>query len=305
MKMLRREAKPCKISKRENRNFFLFTGIAIIGFLLFYIYPICRTFYLSLTDTRIATGSSEFVGFKNYIQALTKDKVFWGAVKSSLIYCLVTGPLILVLALITALLLNTKIRGLGFFRTCFFIPCIIPTFAVVAAFKGFFHPSSGVINMLLEKIGIEGPGWYLNSETALMTMIIMSAWGFGVKMIIFLAGLQEVPQSLYEAADLDGANAWQRFRYITFPAISQVFLFNVVMTTIDCFKSFNLAFLLGNGEGFPANSTLLFPVYLYNTAFKTPFKLGYASALSWLFFIIIMVFTIINFALSKFYASDD
>ena len=300
-----KENRPSKLVRQENRYFFMFTGIAILGFLLFYIYPICRTFYLSLTDTKIATGSSEYIGFKNYVQALTKDKVFWGAVSNSLIYCLVPGPLILLLALVTALLLNSKIRGIGFFRTCFFIPCIIPTFAVVAAFKGFFHPSSGVINMLLGKLGIEGPGWYLSSKTALITMIIMSAWGFGVKMIIFLAGLQEVPQALYEAADLDGANRWQKFRYITFPAISQVFLFNVTMTTIDCFKSFNLAYLLGNGEGFPANSTLLFPVYLYNTAFKTPFKLGYGSALSWLFFIIIMVFTIINFALSKFYATDD
>ncbi|WP_343247288.1 sugar ABC transporter permease [Diplocloster hominis] len=293
------------LAKRERRYFFAFTGIALIGFLIFYVYPIGRTFYLSLTNTRIGSSGTEFVGLGNYIDVLTKDKLFLKAVKQSLIYALTTGPLILLLALLTALLLNAKIRARGVFRTIFFIPCIIPTFAVAAAFKGLFHPSSGVVNMILDYFGIEGPGWYMSSKTALLTLVIVSAWGFGVKMIIFLAGLQEVPESLYEVARLDGAGRFQQFWHVTFPEISHVFFFNVVMTTIDCFKSFNIAYFMGNGEGYPANSTLLFPIYLYNTAFKTPFKLGYASTLSWLFFMIILGFTVINFGLKKFYVSDD
>ncbi len=300
----RKEPRTIRQSAWERRNFFLFSGIAMIGFLIFTIYPIIRTFYLSLTNTRIG-ANTDFVGLDNYIRALTKDKIFWKAVKQSLIYSFTAGPLILILALLAALLLNTKIKGMGAFRTIFFIPCIIPSFAVAAAFKGLLNPSTGVVNSVLAWFGIEGPDWYMSSKTALLTLIIVTAWGFGVKMIIFLAGLQDVPASLYEVAELDGASKWKQFWHVTFPEISRVFFFNVVMTTIDCFKSFNISYLMGNGEGYPANSTLLFPVYLYNTAFKTPFKLGYASALSWLFFLLILVFTALNFFMKKFYVSDD
>ena len=292
------------IAKRETKYFFLFTSISIIGFLLFYAYPVFKTFHFSLTDTQIGKPDVNFVGLDNYVKAITKDELFLHSMKTSFIFAFSSGPLTLLISLIAALMLNTKVKGIGIFRTIFFLPFIIPTFAVTSVFKGFFHPSSGLINQILSSISIEGPGWYMDSSSALITLIIISCWGFGVKMLIFLAALQNVPASLYEVAELDGAKRWKKFVYITFPSISPVFFFNVVLTTIDSLKSFNLAYFMGRGEGFPANSTLLFPIYLFNTAFKIPFKLGYASTLAWLFFIIIMVLTGLNFILSKFYVND-
>ena len=292
------------IAKRETKYFFLFTSISIIGFLLFYAYPVFKTFHFSLTDTQIGKPDINFVGLGNYVKAITKDELFLHSMKTSFIFAFSSGPLTLLISLIAALMLNTKVKGIGIFRTIFFLPFIIPTFAVTSVFKGFFHPSSGLINQILSSIGIEGPGWYMDSSSALITLIIISCWGFGVKMLIFLAALQNVPASLYEVAELDGAKRWKKFVYITFPSISPVFFFNVVLTTIDSLKSFNLAYFMGRGEGFPANSTLLFPIYLFNTAFKIPFKLGYASTLAWLFFIIIMVLIGLNFILSKFYVND-
>lgn len=295
--------KKFKIS-RDTKYFFMFTGIAMLGFILFYIYPIVRAFGMSLTDLRIGALNVDFVGLDNFMKAITKDKLFAQSLRLSFTYALFTGPITLLLSLFAAMLINTKVKGIGVFRTIFFIPFIIPSFAVAAVFKGFFHPSSGFVNQTLALFGIQGPGWYMTSDTALLTLIIISCWGFGVKMLVFLAALQGVPKSLYEVAELDGATKVQKFFKVTFPAISSAFFFNVVLTTIDCLKSFSLAFFMGKGNGFPAGSTLLFPIYLYNTAFKAPFKLGYASALAWIFFFIILAFTIINFFLKKLYVHE-
>lgn len=293
------------IVRRETKYFFLFTSIAILGFLLFYAYPVIRTFYLSMTDMQIGTPKINFVGLDNYFKAITKDELFLHSIKLSFIFAFTAGPLTLIISLFAAMLLNTKVEGMGIFRTILFLPFIVPSFAVASVFKGFFHPSSGVINQFLASFGIKGPGWYMDSSTAFLTLVIVSCWGFGVKMLIFLAALQNVPASLYEVAELDGAKSWTKFRYVTFPIISPVFFFNVILTTIDALKSFNLAFFMGKGEGFPANSTLLFPIYLYNTAFKVPFKLGYASSLAWSLFIIILVMTGLNFLFSKLYVNEN
>ncbi len=290
--------------KRDTKYFFLFTGIAMLGFLLFYAYPVFRTLYLSMTDLRLGTSEVNFVGIDNYLRAFTQDNLFKHSMKLSFLFAFTSGPATLIISLIAAILLNTKLKIIPLFRTIFFLPFIIPTFAVTSVFKGFFHPSSGLINQLLAYIGIEGPGWYLDSGSAMITLIIISCWGFGVKMLIFLAALQSVPNSLYEVADLDGASKWKKFRYVTFPVISPVFFFNVILTTIDSLKSFNLAFFMGRGEGFPANSTLLFPIYLFNTAFRIPFRLGYASTLAWSLFFIIAFLTLIQFLLSKIYVKD-
>jgi len=292
-------------SKRETKYFFMFISIGLIGFLLFYVYPIGRTLYLSTTNMQIGTSNIEFVGLQNYITALTKDDIFFHSIKQSLIFAFISGPLTLMIALFVALLLNSAIKGVGIYRTIFFLPFVIPTFAVAAVFKGFFHPTSGIINKVLSYFSIDGPGWYMQSDTAMVTLIIISCWGFGVRMLIFLAALQNVPMSLYEVATLEGASRWKKLIYITLPTISPVFFFNVVLTTIDSLKSFNLAFFMGNGEGFPANVTLLFPIYLFNTAFKIPFKLGYASSIAWIFFVLIMILTGVNFLLSKLYVNEN
>ncbi|MCX6428093.1 MAG: sugar ABC transporter permease [Actinobacteria bacterium] len=292
-------------NRKDTRNFFLFSGISIFGFLVFYVYPIFRTIFLSFTNTSIMDPLHDFVGWKNFKRAILYDDVFHLALKNTFKYAIFVAALKLALALLAAMLLNNKIRGIGIFRAIFFLPFIIPTFAVSYVFRFFFHPANGLVNQMLKKVGVEGIGWYADSKTAMITLVISSLWGFGVPMLIFLAALQQVPKELYEVANLDGATRWQQFRVITFPAISAVFLFNVILSTVDSLKSFDLAFLMGHGEGYPANSTLLYSVYLFNQAFRNPWSLGYASALALIFFVVLLVLTAINFGLGRLYVKNE
>ena len=290
---------------RDTLNFFLFIGLAVLGFGLFYLYPIGRTVYLSFTNLKITSPFYEGVGFENYQYALFEDDIFRLAMTNTFQYAVVVGFMKMVLALGAAMLLNNKLRGIGLFRSIFFLPFIIPAFAVAYVFRFFFHPANGLINGLLAQIGIQGPGWYADSSTALQTLMISSLWSFGVPMLIFLAALQDVPRELYEVAELDGASRWAKFRFVTFPAISPVFLFNATLITIDALKSFDLAFLVGRGIGYPANSTLLYSVYLFSQAFTSPYRLGYASAIALIFFALLMVLTGLNFLLGKLYVKAE
>jgi multiple sugar transport system permease protein len=313
---------------RERRLFLMFAGIAIIGFALFYLYPIIRTFVLSLTDTEgIGTGTGAYIGFDNYVRALTKDDLFITSIRLSLVFAFVSGVFVIATSLLLAVLLNRKVKGIGVFRVIYFIPFIIPSFAVGAVYKNLFDPATGLINRMIVSVA-EGynavvgmlpgfmadvfktveittlPGWYKATSTALLTMIIISAFGFGVKMLIFLAALQNVPRDYYEVAEMEGATRFQSFWHITVPVISPVIFFNVVLTTIDGLKAFNLAFVMGNGQGFPANSTLLFPIYMFNNAFNYPYRFGYAASMAWIFFVIILALTLLNFVLSKIYVKE-
>jgi len=247
----------------------------------------------------------DMIGWKNFKRAIVYDDVFHLALKNTFRYAIFVAALKLFLALIAAILLNNNLKGIGIFRTIFFLPFVIPTFAVSYVFRFFFHPANGLVNETLGKFGVHGIGWYADSRTAMLTLVISSLWGFGVPMLIFLAALQQVPKELYEVANLDGASRWLQFRVITFPAISAVFLFNVVLATVDSLKSFDLAFLMGRGEGYPANSTLLYSVYLFNQAFRNPWNLGYASALALIFFAILLSLTAINFRLGKLYVKSE
>ena len=291
--------------RRDTLNFFLFTGLSVFGFLLFYLYPIGRTVYLSFTNLKITSPFYDAVGFENYQRALFDDDIFRLAMTNTFKYAVVVGLMKMVLALGSAMLLNNKLRGIGLFRAVFFLPFIIPAFAVAYVFRFFFHPANGLVNGVLASVGLQGPGWYADSDTALVTLMISSLWSFGVPMLIFLAALQDVPRELYEVADLDGASRWIKFRFITFPAISPVFLFNATLITIDALKSFDLAFLMGRGTGYPANSTLLYSVYLFNQAFSSPYRLGYASAIALIFFALLMVLTGLNFLLGKLYVKAE
>ena len=192
-------------SRREALNFFLFTGLAVLGFLLFYLYPIGRTVYLSFTNLRITSPFFEGVGLDNYKHVLFDDDIFRLAMTNTFKYAVVVGIMKIILALGTAMLLNTGLRFMGVFRSIFFLPFIIPAFAVAYVFRFFFHPANGLVNGLLAQIGIQGPGWYADSSTALQTLMIASLWSFGVPMLIFLAALQDVPKELYEVAELEGA----------------------------------------------------------------------------------------------------
>ncbi|MGI6714143.1 MAG: carbohydrate ABC transporter permease [Bacilli bacterium] len=292
--------------KKDYRYFLLFTGIALIGFLLFYFYPIVKTLILSFTNKSIFDTNTEFIGWENYLYALKHDHLFALSIKQSMIFALVSGFFVLVTSLILALLLNSKVKGIGVFRTIYMLPFIIPSFAVGAVYKNLFNPSTGLVNQVLSFLGfVHLPLWHISPDSALLTMILISSMGFGVKMLVFLAALQSIPEHYYEAAELEGATRVQQFFKITLPLITPMLFFNVVLITIDGLRAFSLAFVMGNGQGWPSNSTLLFPIYMFMTAFNMPFRLGYAAAMAWLFFLIIFAFTLFQFFMSKFYVEKD
>ena len=292
--------------RKEYKDFLLFAGIALVGFLLFYLAPIVRTVVLSFTDRTVFSLDTRFVGWDNYLYALTKDQLFRKSLFQSLTFALGSGVLVLVTSLLLAMLLNARVKGIGIFRTIYFLPFIIPAFAVGAVYKNILNPNTGLLNRILEAFGVANPPlWYVAPESALLTMILISAMGFGVKMLVFLAALQGIPPSLYEVADIEGATPFRKFWKITLPLISPMLFLNVIMITIDGMKSFSLAFVMGNGSGWPANSTLLFPIYMFMTAFNMPFRLGYAAAMAWLFFLVILALTGLNFLLSRYYVQKD
>lgn len=291
---------------KEYKYFLIFSGIAILGFLLFYLYPIIRTLILSFTDNTVFDVHDNYIGLENYIYALTKDPLFKKSIFQSLIFAFFSGSFVLITSLLLAILLNQNVKGISIFRTIYFIPFIIPAFAVGAVYKNIFNPATGLINNILSKFGLSQlPLWYVSPSSALYTMIIISSFGFGVKMLVFLAALKRIPKQYYEIANIEGATSTRKFFKITLPLISPMLFFNIILITIDGLKSFNLAFVMGNGQGWPANSTLLFPIYMFMTAFNMPFRLGYAAAMAWVFFLIILALTGMHFLLSKYYVEKD
>ncbi len=295
-----------KFSQTTLFRFLCFCGLSIIGFLIFYVYPAIRTLFLSFTNKRIGLEDFEIVGLKNFITIFKYEVHFGRAIGQSFIYALGSGLITLILALVAALFLNSKVRGVGFFRVVLFLPFVIPAFAAAAMFKGLFDPNNGMINTVLYNVfGIQGPGWFKSEDTALFTMILMSVWGFGVQMLIFLAALQNVPEELYEAVELDGGGKWKKFYHVTLPTISPMLFLNVILVTINGMKSFNAGFLIGGNFGDPNYSTLLYPVLIYTEAFTGNMRVGYASALAWIYFLILLVLTALQFIMSKFYVKSE
>ena len=219
-----------KLWKKDYTYFLLFTGLALVGFLLFYLYPIIRTLLLSFTDKTIFALSYDFKGFENYIYALTKDTLFWQSIKQSFIYAFFSGIAVLITSMVLALLLSSKVRGIGFFKTVYMLPFIIPSFAVGAVYKNLFNPYNGFVNEILRLFGVKNlPLWYAGPDTALLTMIIISSFGFGVKMLVFLAAIQGVSKEYYEAAMVMGASKWRRFVSITLPLILSLRLSSILL----------------------------------------------------------------------------
>jgi multiple sugar transport system permease protein len=235
----------------------------------------------------------KWVGTKNYEVLFTQDPLFWKSLGNTAIYVLFSVPIGLAGSLLIALLLNQKVRGMPFFRTAFYLPSLVPAVASSLVWMWVFHPDSGILNYTLSLIGIKGPAWLLDPDTALASLIIMSLWGIGGgRMIIFLAGLQGIPDDLYEAASLDGAKGWAVFRHVTLPMLSPTIFFNLILGIIGSFQVFTSAFVMTGGG--PNNATMMYVLYLYNNAFRY-FKLGKASAMAWVLFAILLVFTVIQF----------
>jgi multiple sugar transport system permease protein len=280
-------------ARRWNREAFhgyVFMAPAILGLLIFVLGPIVASLFLSFTDYNIITDP-EWVGLANYTQ-MFQERLFWQALRVSAIYSVVSVPLGLALSLGLAILLNQALRSILVFRAIYYMPTVISGVGVAMLWRWLFNAEFGVINVLLGKIGIQGPAWLLDANWALPALIITSLWGLGGTTLIFLAGLQGIPQELYEAADIDGAGSWSKFRSVTLPLISNVTFFNLVLGIIGALQVFTDAFVITRGG--PNHATLFLSVYLYQHAFLY-LNMGYAAAIAWFTFILVMLLTLLVF----------
>lgn len=268
----------------------------IIGFLSFVVGPMFFSFGLSFYESDLLT-TNYFIGLKNY-HSLFQEELFWQSLKVTFIYAFTTVPLGTSIALLVALLLNQKIMGLGLWRTIYYLPTVISGVAVSLLWLQIFNPRAGLINNFLALFGVKGPAWLYDSTWALPSLIIMSVWGVGANILLYLAGLQGIPTQLYEAATIDGANGWQRFRAVTVPMLSPTIFFNVTISLIGAFQFFTQAFVMTKGG--PNNATLSMVLFLYNKAFGQV-RFGYASAVAWVLFAIIISFTLLFQRLSRYW----
>lgn len=281
-----------KRAKADLRTGLLFLSPWLIGFFAFTLYPMIVSLYYSFTIYH-SKRAPEWVGFENYVN-LFSDKDFFISLNNTLYMVVIAVPLGLIASFICALLLNLKVRGQAFYRVVYFLPSIVPTVAGTILFLWLLNPQVGLVNTLLAKIGIDGPNWMADPNWSKPALILLGMWGMGGTIIIYLSGLQDVPVSLIEAAELDGANWFQRLWHITIPMVSPITLFNLITGMIGMFQYFAQAYVVGGGEnlGRPLNSTLFYSVYLYQNAFLF-LKMGYASAMAWILFIIILVLTLL------------
>jgi multiple sugar transport system permease protein len=273
----------------------LFISPWIVGFLAFQVFPFFASLYYSFTFYSIL-DTPKWIGLTNY-QNLAQDPRFATALYNSTYYALFAVPLGSITAILLALLLNTRVRGLSLFRTIFYLPSITPVVASAIVWLWMFNPRSGVINYLLSLVGIAGPGWLGSPEWAKPALILMSLWGVGSAVLIYLAALQDVPRELLEAAELDGASRARQFWHVTLPMISPVILFNVITGLIAAFQYFTEVHVMTGGSGSPAGSTLMMSIYLWQTAFQF-FKMGYAAAQAWVLFVIVIAFSALLFRTS-------
>ena len=251
----------------------------VLGLVIFFLGPILASAYLGFTEYEIISPP-KFVGLANYQKAFFDDTQFWPSLRRTFTYAVAMVPLGIVGSLGLSMLLNQGLKGTNIFRTFFFLPSLTPAVALAMLWVWLFHPSVGPINVALGWVGIEGPGWLTSKESALSALVIISLWGTvgGTQMLIFLAGLQGVPQELYEAAEIDGAGSWSKFRNVTLPMISPTLLFNLILGIIGALKVFTLAFVATQGG--PSFATWFYALHIYRQAFEY-FRMGYGSALAW------------------------
>ena len=276
----------------------------LIGFCVFKLYPFISSLVYSFTDYDLFKGAQNFVGFENYISAFTKSKNV-KALQVTFAYAFMTVPLKLVFALFIAYILNFKIRGVGLFRTAYYVPSILGGSVAIAVLWKALFKNDGVINTILAMLGFESINFLADKNWALFIICLLRVWQFGSAMVLFLAALKGVPEDLYEAASIDGATKSRQFLSITIPLISPVIFYNLVTQLVQAFQEFNGPYIITNGG--PRNATTLISLIVYNSAFKD-YKVGMSSAMAWVMFVITTVFTIIAFASQKkwvYYSDDD
>lgn len=277
------------LGRREALTFYLLISPWLLGLLLFVLGPMIASLFISFTRWDLLSPA-RFVGLQHYEKMFTRDPLFWQSLKVTAIYTVVYVPLELVGGLVLALLMNQKLRFRGVFRTIYYLPSVLPGVAFVVLWMWILNPDVGLINTLLSYVGIDGPRWLADPRWALPALLMMSLWGLGRSMVIYLASLQGIPPHLYEAAAIDGASTWQAFWKITLPMLTPTVFFNLVLSVISTFQTFTSAFVATDGG--PLDSTLFYVLYLFRQAFQF-FNMGYASALAWVLFLIILVLTLL------------
>ncbi|TCR83859.1 carbohydrate ABC transporter membrane protein 1 (CUT1 family) [Rhizobium sp. BK376] len=282
---------------------YLFLLPWFIGFFGLTLGPALVSLYLSFTDYNLLQAP-HFVGIENYARIAGGDDKFISSMRVTLFYVVCSVPLKLAFALMVALLLNRGIRGLTVYRAIFYLPSLLGSSVAIAVLWRQIFDGDGVVNTLLWYVGIEGPSWISNPDYSLYTLIVLAIWQFGSPMIIFLAGLRQIPTDMYEAASLDGASKTRIFFKITLPLLTPVIFFNAVVQTIDAFKAFTPAYVISSGTGGPIDSTLFYTLYLYQEAFGF-FRMGYAAALAWILVIIIAIFTAFSFLSARYWVHYD
>ena len=292
-----------KTRNREVLAFYLCIAPWIVGFFLFYLGPIVTSLSISFTKWDLLR-SPVAIGLKNYREIFLIDPLFWKSLKITLLYTFSYVPLDLLGGLAFALLLNRKVKGIKIFRAIIYLPSVLAGVAYVVLWMWILNPEAGLVNTLLSYVGISGPRWLQDPRWALPSLVLMSLWGVGRSMVIFLAGLQGIPKELYEAAAIDSAGKWRCFLRITLPLLTPAILFNLLFGIIMTFQSFTNVFVATNGG--PLDSTLFYVLYLYRNAFEY-LRMGYASALAWILLVIILVVTLLIFNTSGkwvFYQGD-
>ncbi|WP_153005374.1 carbohydrate ABC transporter permease [Aureimonas ureilytica] len=293
-----------KRSWARNGPAYLFLLPWLIGFFGLTLGPALASLYLSFTDYDLIR-SPNWVGAANYVRIATADPKFASAMTVTFFYVALSVPLKLGFALLVALAFNRGLKGLPIYRAIFYLPSLLGSSVAIAVLWRQLFASDGLVNMALWQLfGIEGPSWISNPDYSLYTLVVLAVWQFGSPMIIFLAGLRQIPTDMYEAAEIDGASKVRQFFRITLPLLTPVIFFNAVIQTIDAFKAFTPAFIISEGTGGPINSTLFYTLYLYQEAFGF-LRMGYASALAWILVVIVAAFTAFSFLSARYWVHYD
>ena len=274
----------------------------LLGLIAITAGPLLSSLYLSFTDFDLLS-SPVWAGLENY-QRMFADARWRASLGVTFTYVLIAIPLQLAFALALAVVLDKGLRGLSFYRSVFYLPSLLGGSVAIAILWRQLFGASGLVNQVLAVFGIEGRGWIAHPDTALGTLIVLGVWTFGSPMVIFLAGLRQIPEMYYEAANLDGAGRWRRFTSITLPLLTPIVFFNLVLQMINAFQTFTQAFIVSGGSGGPADSTLFYTLYLYQRGFGS-YEMGYASAMAWFLLVIVAAFTGLNFLLSKYWVFYD
>ncbi|WP_425311024.1 carbohydrate ABC transporter permease [Fictibacillus nanhaiensis] len=306
----KKSSKAVKKQKMEKRHFikslrhreelagYLFIAPWIIGFLFLMLGPLLFSLYASFTNYNI-TSQMKFVGFENYKRMFTFDELFWTSLWNTLYYVVFSVPITTAGAILLAVFLNQRVPGIKWYRTLFYLPAVLSGVGVYLLWMQLLSPSTGLVNIALSWFGIEGPAWLYSPEWTKPALILMKLWSVGGGMLLYLASLQGVPKTMYEAAEIDGAGTFQKFFKITLPMITPVIFFDIVTSLIGGFQIFQEAYVMTeNGDGGPVNSLLFYNLHMWNNAFEM-FNMGYASSMAWMLFVIVMLLTVINLKIGK------